>query len=158
MDAERARLERATTDALERLAKTLENANDPSAAAPLLQKLIDIDPVSSKHAIGLIRALMNAGDHAAALRYAERYEAIVARELGTSVGPAVSELVAEVRAQMKTESVVVRGVASPTAVRPDSESSVPVARAAETPKPNEAGAYAAEPLSSRPAVVRRAFL
>ena len=158
MDAERGRAERAYTGALERLAKSFEDANDPSAAAPLLQKLIDIDPVSSKHAIALIRALMNAGDHAAALRYAERYEAIVARELGTSVGPAVSELVAEVRAQMKTESVVVRGVASPVVVRPDSEASMPVARAAETPKPSDEATYAAEPQSSRPAVVRRAVL
>jgi len=155
-EAERARLERSYSDALERLAKNLENANDPSAAAPLLQKLIDIDPVSSKHATGLIRALMNAGDHAAALRYAERYEAIVARELGTSVGPMVSELVAEVRAQMKTESVVVRRAPSRPMIRPDSESSIPVAAAAEMPAPSDAVASAVEPLP--PAVVRRAFL
>ena len=158
IDAERGRAERAYTDALERLAKRFENANDPSAAAPLLQKLIDIDPLSSKHAIGLIRAFMKAGDHAAALRYAERYEAIVARELGASVGPAVSELVAEVRAQMKTESVVVRGVPSPVVVRPDGEASMLVARAAETPKPSDEAAHAAEAQSPRPAVVRRALL
>ena len=109
MEAERGRIERSYTDALERLAKSAEDANDSAAAARWLQKLIDTDPVSSKHAIGLIRALMNAGDHAAALRYAERYEAIVGQELGTSVGPAVAGLVAEVRARAKTESVVVRG-------------------------------------------------
>jgi TolB-like protein/DNA-binding SARP family transcriptional activator len=109
MEAERGRIERSYTDALERLAKSAEDANDSAAAARWLLKLIDTDPVSSKHAIGLIRALMNAGDHAAALRYAERYEAIVGQELGTSVGPAIAGLVAEVRARAKTESVVVRG-------------------------------------------------
>jgi TolB-like protein/DNA-binding SARP family transcriptional activator len=113
MESERGRIERSYTDALEWLAKRAEDANDYAAAARWLQKLIDTDPVSSKHAIGLIRALMNAGDHAAALRYAERYEAIVGEELGTSVGPAVAGLVAEVRARAKTESVVVRGAGPP---------------------------------------------
>jgi serine/threonine-protein kinase len=124
MDAERSRAERAYTDALERLAKNLENANDPSAVTPLLHKLIDIDPVSSKHAIALIRALMNGGDHASALRYAERYEAIVEREFGLGVGPAVAELVAEIRARAKTDSIVVRGVPSRATTRPEHESPV----------------------------------
>jgi TolB-like protein/DNA-binding SARP family transcriptional activator len=126
MEAERSRVERSYAEALERLARSLEDANDPAAVAPLLQKLIDIDPVSSKHATGLIRALMNAGDHAAALKYAERYEAIVARELGTGVGPAVTELVAEVRARSRTDAVVVRQEALP-ALSPS------VARALESP-------------------------
>jgi TolB-like protein/DNA-binding SARP family transcriptional activator len=122
MEAERGRAERAYTDALERLAKSFEDANNPLAVAPLLHKLIDIDPVSSKHAIGLIRALMNSGDHASALRYAERYEAIVERELGLGVGPDVAELVAEIRARGKADSIVVRGVPSRTAAEPDRES------------------------------------
>jgi serine/threonine-protein kinase len=122
METERGRLERAYTDALERLAKSFEDADDPSAVAPLLHKLIDIDPVSSKHAIGLIRALMNSGDHASALRYAERYEAIVERELGLGVGPDVVQLVAEIRARAKTDSIVVRGVPSRTTAEPDRES------------------------------------
>lgn len=113
MDAERGRIERSYIDALERLAKRAEEANDFAAAARWRQKLVETDPVSTKHATGLIRALMNAGDHAAALQYAERYEAIVTQELGTSVGPAVAALVAEVRERAKTESVVVRGAAPP---------------------------------------------
>jgi DNA-binding SARP family transcriptional activator/TolB-like protein len=111
METERGRIERSYTDALERLAKRAEDANDFTAAARWRQKLIETDPLSSKHAIGLIRALVNAGDHASALRYAERYEGIVGQELGTSVGPAVAALVAEVRARARTESVVVRAAA-----------------------------------------------
>jgi adenylate cyclase len=126
MDTERGRIERSYTEALERLAKSAEDANDLAGAARWRQKLIDTDPVSSKHATGLIRALMNAGDHTAALQYAERYEAIVAQELGTSVGPVVAALVAEVRERAKTESVVVRG-AAPRPKRPrESDSSIPV--------------------------------
>lgn len=124
MDTERGRIERIYTEALERLAKSAEDSNDSAAAARWRQKLIDTDPLSSKHATGLIRALMNAGDHTAALQYAERYEAIVARELGTSVGPAVAGLVAEVRARAKTESVVVRGAAPSPKPQQDSRSSM----------------------------------
>ena len=140
MDAERRRIERTYTDALEHLAKSLEDANDPSAVAPLLHKLIDIDPVSSKHAVGLIRALMNAGDHTAALRYAERYEAIVERELGTGVGPAVAELVAEVRARATTDSIVMRGAPSRAPPQPVAESPLLAAHAAPSRRAERRGA------------------
>jgi TolB-like protein/tetratricopeptide (TPR) repeat protein len=84
------------------------------------RKLAETDPVSSKNATGLMRALMNAGEHAAALRYAERYEAVVAQELGTSVGPAVSNLVAEVRAKAKTERVALpKSPPAPARSRPN---------------------------------------
>jgi TolB-like protein/DNA-binding SARP family transcriptional activator/Flp pilus assembly protein TadD len=103
--AERARLERSYSDALERLAQSAETAQNHATAVRWWRKLADTDPVSSKNATGLIRALMNSGDHAAALHYAERYEAVVAQELGTSVGPAVTNLVAEVRSKTKTDPV-----------------------------------------------------
>jgi len=107
LDAERARLERSYSGALERLAQRAEVAQDHATAVGWWRKLAETDAVSSKNATGLIRALMNAGDHAAALQHAEHYEAVVARELGTSVGPAVANLVAEVRAKTKTEPVAV---------------------------------------------------
>ena len=109
LEAERARLERRYTDALEQLARRGSEAGDFAAAARWRQQLSDADPLSSKHATELIRALMNSGGHASALRYAERYEALVHRELGTSVGPAIAGLVADVRAHARTDSVVTRG-------------------------------------------------
>lgn len=152
MDAERGRIERIYTEALEKLAKSAEEANDSAAAARWRQKLVDTDPVSSKHATGLIRALMNAGDHAAALRYAERYEAIVAHELGTSVGPAVAGLVAEVRERAKTASVVVRGAAPPSDAPREASVAPPPAEvsAAAPPAPvaDEPVAYRGEPLTT----------
>jgi TolB-like protein/DNA-binding SARP family transcriptional activator len=116
LGAERARLERGYASALERLAQSAEAAHDPTEAARWWRKLTDIDPVSSANAAGLIRALMNAGDHAAALQHAERYEAVVAQELGTSVGPAVANLVAEVRASAKSQPVA--GFKPPPPVSP----------------------------------------
>jgi TolB-like protein/DNA-binding SARP family transcriptional activator len=151
MEEERGRIERSYMDALERLAKSAEDANDSATAARWLLKLIDTDPVSSKHAIGLIRALMNAGDHAAALRYAERYEAIVGQELGMSVGPAIAGLVAEVRARAKTESVVVRG-ARPSPMRERDTDS-----ATSSLLPTEATTNAAQPIGPRVVARRRAM-
>lgn len=102
LDAERAGLERAYTGALERLAQKAEAARDHATAVRWWRRLVETDSVSSANATGLIRALMNAGDHAAALRHAHQYETVVAQELGASAGPAVANLVAEVRARGKT--------------------------------------------------------
>jgi DNA-binding SARP family transcriptional activator len=113
VDAERARLSRSYCGVLERLAQGADAARDHSTAVRWWRKLAEADPVSGRNAAGLIRALMNAGDHAAALQHAEHYEAVVARELDTSVGPAVASLVAEVRAKTKTERVTVLKAASP---------------------------------------------
>ncbi|MDQ2932208.1 MAG: hypothetical protein M3Y05_15510 [Gemmatimonadota bacterium] len=128
LDAERTRVERSYTDALERLAKRAEGANDSAAGARWRQKLIETDPLSSKHAIGLIRALVDSGDHASALKYAERYEAILGQELGTSVGHAVAELVAEVRAREKTESVVTHAAVRAQETQRPANSPEPTAR------------------------------
>jgi len=119
VNVERARLERSYTGALERLARRADAAQDHATAVRWWRKLAETDPVSSQNATGLIRALMNAGDHAAALQYAEHYEAVVAHELGTSVGPAVANLVAEVRAKAKTERIAVpRSLPPPPRPRP----------------------------------------
>ena len=65
--------------------------------------LTDVDPLSSRHAAGRIRALVAAGDHSAALQFARRYEAAVAEELGTRVDPAITTLVNELRATAHVE-------------------------------------------------------
>jgi TolB-like protein/DNA-binding SARP family transcriptional activator len=105
LSAERAALERSYSDALERLAKKAAAARDHTGEVHWWRELTKADPVGSKSAAGLIRALMNAGDHAAALQYAEYYEAVVAQELGTSVGPSVANLVAEARANTKSARI-----------------------------------------------------
>lgn len=105
VSAERARLERSYSGALERLAQKAEAEHDYAGAVHRWRQIADIDGVSSKNAAGLIRALMNAGDHAAALQYAEQYEKVVARELGTNVGPEVARLVAEARSKTSSDII-----------------------------------------------------
>ena len=102
LDAERARLERRHTGALERLAERAERAADRAGAVEWRRRLAEIDPLSDRNAEGLIRALRNAGDYAAALKHAERYETLVGQEVGTRAGPEVSALVAELRAGTAT--------------------------------------------------------
>jgi TolB-like protein/DNA-binding SARP family transcriptional activator len=110
---ERAQLARSYSGALERLAESADAAGDATAAVRWWRELAEADSVSARNAAGLIRAFMNASDHAAALQYAERYEALVARELGTGVGPAVADLVAEVRARTKARPLAVSKSPSP---------------------------------------------
>ena len=135
VEEERARLLGKYTDALGELARKAEGARDHAAAVRWWRKLSETDPVSSKSATGLIRALMNAGDHAAALQYAERYESLVSQELGTSVGPAVAGLVAEVRAEAKTAPLAApkAGVTAQTGL---AGAALPNARSLDQPVPS----------------------
>jgi TolB-like protein/DNA-binding SARP family transcriptional activator len=105
LNAERSNLERIYSVALERLAQKAAAERDHTGEIRWRRELAVTDPVSSKNATGLIRAMMSAGDNASALQFAEQYEAIVAKELGTSVGPSVASLVAEARANTKSDRV-----------------------------------------------------
>jgi serine/threonine-protein kinase len=147
LDGERSRLEQSYTGALERLARSADPAPDHAIAVRWWRKLAETDPVSSRNATGLMRALMNAGDHAAALQYAEHYEAVVAQELGTSVGPSVANLVAEVRAKTKTERIAApKSPAPPGPPRPRAAPAPPDAMAIRQPRwersPRRFAAYA----------------
>ena len=115
VEEERARLKSRYAAALDRLAEAADAANNPEAAVRLWRALVEVDPVSTRNALGLMRALNNTGDHAAALIFAERYEVIVARELGTSVGPEVTKLVAEIRTAAGTSRITALKAPSETA-------------------------------------------
>lgn len=97
VDGERARFHRLHLDALARLAAAAAASGDAIAAVRLWRRFADSDPLSTSGAVGLIRALLTAGDPASALRHADWYEAHISRELGASVGPEVAALVAELR-------------------------------------------------------------
>jgi DNA-binding SARP family transcriptional activator len=103
LDARRAILERSYIGALEQLAETAEASRDYATAMRRWRKLAETDPICGKNATGVIRAMMNTGDHAAALQYAQHYEAVVAQQLGVRVAPAVANLVAEIFAKVRTE-------------------------------------------------------
>ncbi len=102
-EAERARLAASYAGALERLARDAAAAQDHATAVRWWRMLVESDPVRGKSATGLISALLNSGDHAAALQYAKRYEAMLAQELGMGAGPEVAALIDEVRAKARAE-------------------------------------------------------
>ena len=102
-ESERARLAASYAGALERLAQDASAAQDHAAAVARWKTLVELDPLSGKNAAGLIGALMSAGDHAAALQYAKRYEALVAAELGVAPDPAVSLLIHGLHAKARAE-------------------------------------------------------
>ena len=104
VESERSRLAASHASALERLARGADAAGEHEMAIRWWGALTDVDPLSSRHAAGRIRALIAAGDHAAALQFARRYEAVVSEELGARVDPAITTLVNEVRANAHLEA------------------------------------------------------
>ena len=103
VESERSRLAASHASALERLARSADAAGAHELATRWWAALTDVDPLSSRHAAGRIRALVAAGDHAAALQFARRHAAVVADELGTGVDPAITALVNDVRASAHLE-------------------------------------------------------
>lgn len=96
---QRSRLEAEHANALERLAQSAETRGESDAAVGWWNRLCALDPLSGRNALGLMRALADSGDYAAALRHAEQYERRVSQELGTSAGPEIAALAAEIRAR-----------------------------------------------------------
>ena len=110
VESERSRLAASHASALERLARAADAAREHDSATHWWRTLTEVDPLSSRYAAGRIRALAAAGDHAAALQFARRHEAVVAQELGTRVDPAITTLVNEVRAGVHVAPVAPFGV------------------------------------------------
>ncbi len=115
---ERTRLEEEYVKALERLAQSTEDLGNHEAAVGWWRKLSANDSLSSRFAIGLMRSLANAGDHAAALRHAEQYDRLVREELGTSMGPEIASLVSEIRAHASVQPPSIPGTATLALPRP----------------------------------------
>jgi TolB-like protein/DNA-binding SARP family transcriptional activator/Flp pilus assembly protein TadD len=96
-ESTRSRLENERRRCLERLATEAGERGDHSAAVRWWRDLAAADRLSSRAAVGLIRALSLAGDRAAALQFARVHEGIVRSELDSAPDPAVAALEAELR-------------------------------------------------------------
>jgi DNA-binding SARP family transcriptional activator/Flp pilus assembly protein TadD len=114
VEAERSHLVERYAGALERMAHAAEAVGDYRAAVRSWRVLIDAEPLSTRYAVGLVRALMHAGENAAALQSAEQHEVLVARELGTTVGAEITELVTALRGASKRRPVA---ASSPAVLR-----------------------------------------
>jgi serine/threonine-protein kinase len=96
--AERARLAERYVDASTKLAADAESASDYQAAVRWRRRLVEADPLSSRSALALMRALVAAGDVTAALQHARTYESLVQQELGSAPDPSIAKYAAMLRA------------------------------------------------------------
>ncbi|HEY9015673.1 MAG TPA: BTAD domain-containing putative transcriptional regulator, partial [Gemmatimonadales bacterium] len=99
VESERARLAQRYADALEKLASTAAEMGDLSGAVGWWRKLAAHDPMSARYATGLMRALAQSGDRAAALEHARVYEELVRAELESEPDPEVTELARQLRSK-----------------------------------------------------------
>jgi DNA-binding SARP family transcriptional activator/tetratricopeptide (TPR) repeat protein len=99
MEEARARIARRYADALESAAARATAQGHHRLAVERWQAVARLDPLSSRPALGLIRAFVAAGNRPSALEHARVYEELVRRDLGTAPDPAVSALVEQLRAE-----------------------------------------------------------
>ena len=96
--AERSRLATLYAEAINKLAGEAEKAGDHAATVRWRRLLVETDPVSSRSALALMRALVAAGDRTAALQHARIYEVLVRQELESEPDPSIAKYVAMLRA------------------------------------------------------------
>ena len=97
VDGERADLAKRMGAALETLAQTASGRGDHVAAAGWWRRVAAIDPLSSRVALGLMRALEAGGDRAGALQHARDHARIVRAELDAAPDALVTAFVADLR-------------------------------------------------------------
>jgi DNA-binding SARP family transcriptional activator/TolB-like protein len=96
--SERGRLAGMYAEALSKLAEDAEGSNDHASALRWRHQLAESDPVSSRFALGLMRAYVASGDRTAALKHARTYEALVHQELESQPDPSITAYAAALRA------------------------------------------------------------
>jgi serine/threonine-protein kinase len=117
VEDERDRLARAYADAIEKLAVGTE---DPAEAVRRWQQLADHDPYSSHVTVELMRALLTAGDRAAAIHAAVKHSSVLNTDLETAPDPEVTEFARKLRGERTDllEAVTVDVLAGATKVPP----------------------------------------
>jgi len=98
IDEERARLQREYEKALEVLADAAADRNEHTVAVQWRRKLASVEPLSSRFAVGLIEAMIAAGDQAGALRSALVHEELVRQELDSEADAEVADWIQRLRA------------------------------------------------------------
>ncbi len=97
VEGERRRLSRRRTEALQRLAERTAAGGDIARSLHWWRLVAAAEPLSSVAALGLMRALMAAGDRAGALEHGRLYETTLATELGVALDDEVRDLVERLR-------------------------------------------------------------
>jgi DNA-binding SARP family transcriptional activator len=98
-EEERAALEHEYETLLERLATRATTSGAPGSAVGWWRKLAATDTLSSRYALGLMEAMIAAGDRAGALQHARVYEALVEQELDVEPDREVVALARRLRSE-----------------------------------------------------------
>ena len=102
----RAALKARVGEALESLATRAATIGDDHAAVKAWRRLTVFDPLGARPALGLLRALIAAGERTAALEFGRVHEKLVRQELGAAPDPAVSDFLKRLRMEMKESAAV----------------------------------------------------
>ncbi|MEO8139969.1 MAG: BTAD domain-containing putative transcriptional regulator [Gemmatimonadota bacterium] len=102
IEERRTSLKRALEAVLVVAARAAAARGDHLAAIGYRQRLVKLDPLSTRYAIGLMTALAELDDGSGALVVAATHEAAVRRELETAPDASVAALVAEIRGGTRT--------------------------------------------------------
>jgi DNA-binding SARP family transcriptional activator/TolB-like protein len=133
VDAERDRLARACSGALERLASAAEAEGRPLEAVEWWRRLAAHDPYGSRVALRLAQALEAAGERAGALRAAEAHSARMREELGVEPDAAFTAYVEGLRAEPSRPAPRVSPAPAPAAAEPSAGATVDVEPAVDAP-------------------------
>jgi DNA-binding SARP family transcriptional activator/Tfp pilus assembly protein PilF len=129
VEGERARLQERFAGAMESLAQSASQRGDLQQAIEHWRRLAAVDPLNTRHAMGVIRTLADRGDTSAALREARRHEDLIRSELEMEPDPAFRALV---------ESIASRPVARRPAVPPADAVTMPTESGAAVTRPTPA--------------------
>jgi eukaryotic-like serine/threonine-protein kinase len=103
-ETERARLASQFRAALETLSREAAGRGEHRVAAEGWRRLLELDPLSSNAALGLMTALDHAGERAEAIRCGEAHRELVRAELGADPPPELAEWIEEHRHVAANES------------------------------------------------------
>lgn len=103
-ESERARLARRFADAAEQVARRAAAAGDHAKAIGMWQRLAVVEPLNSRIAIELMRAMAAAGDVGGALNQARVHGTLLREEIGTDAPREVTLLVEELKNRGGPES------------------------------------------------------
>lgn len=103
-DGERQHLRRQALLALGDAAHRADRHGDHEVAAAWWRRVAELDPLSSRVALGLMRALVASGDKALALQHAQAHDAFVRYEVRAAPDPAVAAFADHLRATSVNET------------------------------------------------------
>src|SRR5579884_857252 len=112
---ERQQREQAYLQAREQLAEAALQAGDAAGAGVHLRSVIGVDPLREGAQRGLMQALADGGDYAAAVQVYRQLRLLLHRELHTEPDPQTTALFEQLRARARYQAQVVRSTPVPTA-------------------------------------------